>query len=369
MDKIERVSVNGQVYELAGSGGGSGTPVSITYSELVALKNSSSLVAGTQYRITDYIPVFKNGIESGRHQFDIIVTAESSSSLKAKAQAAKHEGDEYFSENALYNWEIWYDIENNTSKYQFANADSKGYIYRMIDEYHNDVPWDFKNVMFGLSNTDNSAIPAEKGTIYFYTFSITDSYTDYSEIKDASISNKASNNQIKETNVILGTKKPSRVVISVLLGSSSGLTGFIANNIITDSTIIFSNIIMAIVDSNNIYARLTIEGTTASFQKNTFLGYTRIKSEAASTISNNMFMSGAGIVINKTGSLTPSFMSNIVLVAGTEDSSISFNNGVVASIININDTENEYSTSDKVENAIISGVSGELKIKKLIDLL
>ena len=126
---------------------------------------------------------------------------------------------------------------------------------------------------------------------------------------------------------------------------------------------------MAIVDSNNIYARLTIEGTTASFQKNTFLGYTRIKSEAASTISNNMFMSGAGIVINKTGSLTPSFMSNIVLVAGTEDSSISFNNGVVASIININDTENEYSTSDKVENAIISGVSGELKIKKLIDLL
>lgn len=54
--------------------------------------------------------------------------------------------------------------------------DGKGVIYRMIDEFGNDVPYDFKNILFTRPNSYQNA----------YTFS----YTENGVIKDASILGK-----------------------------------------------------------------------------------------------------------------------------------------------------------------------------------
>ena len=170
MDKIEKVSVNGQVYELAGSGGGSGTPVNITYSELVALKNRNSLVAGTRYRITDYTAVFKT-LKSASHQFDIVVEALSESILSEKASAMQHEGDEYFAASKMELWEIWYSLENDTARFSEAAENGKGFIYKLKDEYGNDVCFDFKNALFTLTSEEYPFITTSNGSMDFYLFS------------------------------------------------------------------------------------------------------------------------------------------------------------------------------------------------------
>ena len=122
----------------------------VTYSELVALRDNASLVAGMKYRITDYVTttVQKNTM-SANHPFDVIVEAVSENELSEKAQAIQHEGDTYFDRNDLSAWELWYDLDNDTEKYEWADTENgKGVIYRMIDERMNDCPYDFKNIQF-----------------------------------------------------------------------------------------------------------------------------------------------------------------------------------------------------------------------------
>lgn len=58
------------------------------------------------------------------------------------------------------------------------SVEGKGVIYRMIDEFDNDVPYDFKNILFTGSSYDGSVNYANA-----YTFS----YTEDSTIKDASL--------------------------------------------------------------------------------------------------------------------------------------------------------------------------------------
>lgn len=65
---------------------------SITYAELVALRDSSSLVAGMQYRITDYdFTTTEEDTDSAHILFDIIVTADSKSVLNENARAIHHQ--------------------------------------------------------------------------------------------------------------------------------------------------------------------------------------------------------------------------------------------------------------------------------------
>ena len=64
----------------------------ITYAELVALRDSSSLVAGMQYRITDYdFTTTEEDTDSAHQLFDIIVTADSESVLNEIARAVHHQ--------------------------------------------------------------------------------------------------------------------------------------------------------------------------------------------------------------------------------------------------------------------------------------
>ena len=123
---------------------------SITYAELVALRGSSSLVAGMQYRITDYAcTTTQENTQSAGHPFDIIVTADSENTLNEEARAIQHEGDTYFANCDLNAWKIWYCLDNDATRFAWADSvNGKGVIYRMIDEWNNDVPYDFKNIMF-----------------------------------------------------------------------------------------------------------------------------------------------------------------------------------------------------------------------------
>ena len=122
----------------------------ITWSSLVSLRNSKQLIPGMQYRITDYnTTTSQENTKSAGHQFDIIVTADSTNKLNESARAIQYNGDTYFSNCNLAAWKIWYCLDNDTKKFAWADAtNGKGVIYRMIDEWNNDCPYDFKNIQF-----------------------------------------------------------------------------------------------------------------------------------------------------------------------------------------------------------------------------
>lgn len=168
MSKITKINVGGVDYELGGSG--TGKMVEITHAELKALKDSSSLEVGTKYRITDYVGTFKT-LKSANHPFDIVVEALSESVLSEKASAMRHEGDEYFTNAKMELWEIWYSLENDTTRFTEAAENGKGFIFKLKDEYGNDVCFDFKNALFTLTSEEYPFITASSGSMDFYLFS------------------------------------------------------------------------------------------------------------------------------------------------------------------------------------------------------
>lgn len=133
----------------------------VTYVYLKNLVDNKKLTKGMQYRITDYVTTCNSAgsvsgvtTSSANHQFDIIVTADSSNTLNANARVCLHEGDTYFANNKLSEWVIKYDTNNSTAKYQWANTtNGKGVIYYMRDEFGNECAYDFKNILFNNSYT------------------------------------------------------------------------------------------------------------------------------------------------------------------------------------------------------------------------
>ena len=125
----------------------------VTYAQLVTLRNNSGLVAGQWYRITDYMTTVANDTEarSAGHPFDLLVMATSSNTLSEEAKAIKSSRDNngYFTDANLNAWKVWYSLDNDTTRFQWADTENgKGVIWRMIDEWQNDCPYDFKNVQF-----------------------------------------------------------------------------------------------------------------------------------------------------------------------------------------------------------------------------
>lgn len=127
-----------------------GNMTNITYAELKTLRDNSQLVEGQYYRITDFVTtVDQKDAKSAGHRFDIIVLATSSNTLNENALAAKHAEDTYFDNSNLDAWELKYDLDNDKSKYAWADeTNGKGVIYYMKDEFNNECSYDFKNVLF-----------------------------------------------------------------------------------------------------------------------------------------------------------------------------------------------------------------------------
>ncbi len=122
----------------------------IIWSDLVNLRDNNELIPGQYYRITDYTcTTTQKGTKSAGHVFDIIVRADSENKLNEEASAIQHTGDEYFADCDLNAWRLWYCLDNDTTRFLWADGtNGKGVIYRMIDEWNNDVPYDFKNIMY-----------------------------------------------------------------------------------------------------------------------------------------------------------------------------------------------------------------------------
>ena len=178
----------------------------ITYSQLKYLRDNSKLIPGCYYRITDYqCTTSQVNTKSAGHQFDIIVRADSENKLNEEASAIQHEGDEYFANNNLNAWQIWYCLDNDTTRFEWADSiNGKGVIYRMIDEWNNDVPYDFKNIQFyrkfNFSTYLWSDIPKDNTGVPCYTFSSEGKYSTTSSFTDMSLSksNRIYSNIIKK---------------------------------------------------------------------------------------------------------------------------------------------------------------------------
>ena len=173
--------------------------VNITWEKLKDARDTGELVPGKQYRITDYVcTTIQEGTKAKDNKFDIIVTADSANTLNEEARAALHEGDSYFANNDLNAWKIWYCIDNDTNRFTWADSvNGKGVIYRMIDEFDNDCPYDFKNIQFyrkwdsNLSLWSTISSDADNTALLCYTFS---SVGDDSTISFTDMSLVASNN-------------------------------------------------------------------------------------------------------------------------------------------------------------------------------
>ena len=174
--------------------------IHITYSELRSLRDNSELVPGMSYRITDYITTTtEDGTKAADNQFDVIVLADDVNVLSHIARATKHDGITYFDSCDLESWQLWYDIDNDTDRYAWADAENgTGVIYRMIDDKGNDCPYDFKNILF---YTDKYSYNKTLDK-YYYTFSYVD---DNSMLYDGTTDSQAKDcygNVIKEYKIL-----------------------------------------------------------------------------------------------------------------------------------------------------------------------
>lgn len=123
----------------------------VTYEELKTKRDEGSLIPGLWYQITDYrASTTQDNTSVGAGQFDILVLATSENTLSEEAKATRHEGDTYYPDYVRFNaWKLWYCLDNDSNRFYWADEENgTGVIYRMIDEWNNDCPYDFKSIIF-----------------------------------------------------------------------------------------------------------------------------------------------------------------------------------------------------------------------------
>ena len=142
---------DGAEWSEIGGGGAAELAESITYADLKTKRDGGILEPGKWYRITDYEFVTTSSYSSANHPYDIIVRADSASTLNENAFAAKRAGDTYFTDDdRLESWKLKYDMTGSTDLYEWApSTGHKGIVYRLIDQNGNDAPIDFKNALHG----------------------------------------------------------------------------------------------------------------------------------------------------------------------------------------------------------------------------
>ena len=110
----------------------------------------------------------------------------------------------YFLTCNLAAWELWYCLDNDKSRFDWADEENgTGVIYRMIDEWGNDCPYDFKNIMFERGLYDNGSGISKDGDEDFFTYCYTFSWEESRDvIVDASI--YGNNGLMDDNNDIVG---------------------------------------------------------------------------------------------------------------------------------------------------------------------
>ena len=155
-------------------------PIGLTYEELATMRSNGTLTQGQTYRITDFVTTTAaSGTQSAGHAFDVIVIALSTNLLSEEAFAIAHENDTYFQNCKLGGWKLKYCLDNDTNRFAWADSENgKGVIYWMKDEFGNECPYDFKNIMFARYK-----ITAIKGT----ATDLVNQYLGFSDIQNSSM--------------------------------------------------------------------------------------------------------------------------------------------------------------------------------------
>lgn len=152
------------------------SPTFVTYQEFKELCDNNNLAAD-EYCI-------KNIKTTSTHPDTTVIENEYKFIVKTlSSNSYNPEVLKVFKKIGPYTYEIkddlkvWYDINNDTSKYSWADPNGTGVIYRMIDKNGNDCPYDFQSIKF------------KNGDDYYFTF------TDFNSA-DASLGDYCKNNII-----------------------------------------------------------------------------------------------------------------------------------------------------------------------------
>lgn len=144
---------DGVEWDSIGGSGAAELAESILYADLKALRDAGTLVPGKWYRITDYeATVAANSNSSNSvisHPYDILIRADAENVLNENCFAAQRSGDTYFDPDPVEAWKLCYCIDNDATRFDWADAtNGKGVVYRLIDSWNNDVPFDFKSIVY-----------------------------------------------------------------------------------------------------------------------------------------------------------------------------------------------------------------------------
>ena len=172
-------------------------PISITYDELLALKENSQLEPGKTYRLTDFITsVVGDGrsvqiyqIENNLpvQKFDILIPCDGTDILNENVTFTYHEGDTYFSTMNLPAWKGKYKLGTNQRNLLYkTDIDSfpdepdyaDYYSYDGVFEYDGDIYYKWKK----FSNGEDSGWWILTDTIDFSNVSTSNPYTPVGEI-------------------------------------------------------------------------------------------------------------------------------------------------------------------------------------------
>ena len=265
-----------------------------TYENLLSLRDNNQLIAGMSYRIIDYVTTTsQENTSSAGHPFDVIVLALSDNTLSEEAQAIQNNNDGYFDSSNLGAWKIWYSLDNDTSICEWTDTtNGKGVIYRMIDEFNNDCPYDFKNILFKRKLT-NGVLDVENGVdTWCYTFN---AYCiDEANIYDASVisrkeiirrdANRCYGNIIKEYSVKInnGGSTLNDIVFLNIYGIESMVSFHCSDNSLGNSC------------SSNTFGNSCSSNTFGSYCGSNYFGNSCSDNSFGNSCSSNTFGSYCG---------------------------------------------------------------------------
>ena len=133
------------------SGGSSGNYVpviEVTYDELVNLKNTSALVKGQNYLLTDYMTTYEQPVtglmKSSGIVEPLIITATDVNKLHNQCKSTLYPQDI-----------VYYEITGDIGNYLGTEGFTKGKIYRRIDTLrNNDIGTDWRHVKYDRNGVD-----------------------------------------------------------------------------------------------------------------------------------------------------------------------------------------------------------------------
>ena len=112
--------------------------VPIQYIDLKKLRDQYKLIPGQKYRIIDYITTTtQENTTSALHPFDVIVTALDNRTLSENASAVKsgRDDDDYFYTENVEAWQLKYCLDNDTSRFAWADNNAVQWYSRIIANY------------------------------------------------------------------------------------------------------------------------------------------------------------------------------------------------------------------------------------------